>query len=396
MEPVPEKLALDAITHSLLRMTSTIAEAREYVLTIGIPTWNRCGNLAENLAALVREVIAVAPHAVEIYISDNASTDDTRMVGLDYAARYPFVTYHRNERNIGANANFQRVLESARGRYVWLFGDDDLIVEGSLSNLVDDIRRYDFPSVVIGGCIFDDTRERAYLRAVHEAVLTDAGVFAVHDAIELSGKITVLVFQREAVGRVLAAARPLIEGLRTGWPHLIWTMLLLGNGGTLLILPYATNYYVTRNRHNLIYDGVTLAELHINDYSRCVGAISPLVPANVACDLIRSLTRGRHSQFLKLVVYATYLNGYAEELRYAWSTLKLLPTWYNKRNFLLYYALPSLLPRSVRKGICTSISAVFFRWQRYRQFIEHVQGLKQHLRPHTDAGKARAFSRKDL
>ena len=39
---------------------------------------------------------------VELIISDNASTDATQAISLEYAASHPRVSYHRNEKNIGA------------------------------------------------------------------------------------------------------------------------------------------------------------------------------------------------------------------------------------------------------------------------------------------------------
>src|SRR5690606_31013056 len=57
--------------------------------------------------------------------SDNASTDATEEIATSFASRDPRVRYHRLPENIGAAANFMRVLELARGEYFrWAAADD--------------------------------------------------------------------------------------------------------------------------------------------------------------------------------------------------------------------------------------------------------------------------------
>src|SRR3990167_10199807 len=100
-----------------------------YILTIGIPTWNRFPYLKENLEAIFREVVKLPDIRIEILISDNASTDETQTYCESLAKQYSFVTYLRNKENLGANKNFQQVMQNAQGDYIWLMGDDDQIVE---------------------------------------------------------------------------------------------------------------------------------------------------------------------------------------------------------------------------------------------------------------------------
>jgi hypothetical protein len=80
----------------------------------------------------------VAEHSdiVELWISDNASTDDTP--GMIEAAKAlgPF-QYSRNRSNLGAVQNILRLTtELARGEWVWALGDDDLLMPGALSRVV--------------------------------------------------------------------------------------------------------------------------------------------------------------------------------------------------------------------------------------------------------------------
>ena len=46
-------------------------------LTISIPTWNRAEFLRENVLSMLPGILALPSGSVEIFISDNASTDET-------------------------------------------------------------------------------------------------------------------------------------------------------------------------------------------------------------------------------------------------------------------------------------------------------------------------------
>jgi glycosyltransferase involved in cell wall biosynthesis len=61
----------------------------------------------------------------ELVIADNASTDATPAIASEYAGRDPRVQYVRATVNAGVEANFQRVLREATGRYFMWAGCDD-------------------------------------------------------------------------------------------------------------------------------------------------------------------------------------------------------------------------------------------------------------------------------
>lgn len=61
----------------------------------------------------------------ELIISDNASTDNTQEICLEYAKNDERIGYHRCETNNGANWNFNRVFELSSGTYfMWAAHDD--------------------------------------------------------------------------------------------------------------------------------------------------------------------------------------------------------------------------------------------------------------------------------
>jgi len=104
------------------------------LLTIAIPTFNRAPYLRELLSALFDQLIAQP--RVELIVSDNASPDETPALIQGYQDRGLRIRYIRNETNIGADANFLQCFELARGKYVWIVGDDDIIPSGALDRVL--------------------------------------------------------------------------------------------------------------------------------------------------------------------------------------------------------------------------------------------------------------------
>lgn len=90
-------------------------------VSIGVPVYNGARYLAEALESLLRQTY----EDIEIIVSDNASTDATEEIARSFAARDSRVRYDRLPNNIGAAANFMRVLHLARGEYFrWAAADD--------------------------------------------------------------------------------------------------------------------------------------------------------------------------------------------------------------------------------------------------------------------------------
>lgn len=107
------------------------------LLSICIPTYNRAIYLQELLDVLLEEMSELTdPNSiVKIYISDNASEDETKQVVANYSNRIS-IDYFRNETNLGPQENMYRLLNYAKGDFVWIFGDDDLIKKGSLKKII--------------------------------------------------------------------------------------------------------------------------------------------------------------------------------------------------------------------------------------------------------------------
>ncbi len=104
-------------------------------VSICIPTYNRAKYL-QNCLKSINDAAQYLDESlnVEICISDNCSSDATEDI-VRYANLALPVKYSRNKRNIGIPRNFLHVVNMAEGEFVWLIGDDDLLMPNAITRL---------------------------------------------------------------------------------------------------------------------------------------------------------------------------------------------------------------------------------------------------------------------
>ena len=103
-------------------------------LSICIPTYNRSGSLTNCLNSIA---IAAKDHVgrFEICVSDNGSDDYTRSA-VEKAPLSLDINYNKNSKNLGIPRNFLHVVSMAKGEFVWLIGDDDLLLPDAFDRLL--------------------------------------------------------------------------------------------------------------------------------------------------------------------------------------------------------------------------------------------------------------------
>jgi glycosyltransferase involved in cell wall biosynthesis len=91
------------------------------LVSIGMPIYNGERHVRQALDSL----LAQNYDNFELIISDNASTDRTQEICLEYAQRDKRIQYYRNQVNMGTAWNFNRVFELSSGEYfMWAAHDD--------------------------------------------------------------------------------------------------------------------------------------------------------------------------------------------------------------------------------------------------------------------------------
>jgi len=110
---------------------------------IGIPVHNGESYIQEALDS----VLAQTFRDFEVIISDNASTDRTEEICRRYTQKDARISYYRNEKNIGAAPNFNRVLDLATAPYFQWFAHDDILAPQFLKKCVEILNNH--PEIVL-------------------------------------------------------------------------------------------------------------------------------------------------------------------------------------------------------------------------------------------------------
>lgn len=154
------------------------------LLTIAIPTYNRAQLLAACLEALLAQVSDENKPRIEFIVSDNCSPDNTTDVVNGYIGRGHPIAYHRNTENIGADRNITACFTKARGKYVWVFSDDDFLLPGYLQLIIELLDKQDW------GTLFLNTQWYTGEYSGNPAPPTSLGLDTFSNPLEYIGRIS--------------------------------------------------------------------------------------------------------------------------------------------------------------------------------------------------------------
>lgn len=116
--------------------------SKNIVLSICIPTYNRGEYLEKTILSIVSQKRFVETDDVEIIVSDNFSTDNTREISEKYTRVYgEKVRYYVNSENI-ADANFAKALSYGRGTFLKINNDTLTHQSGSLDRIIEVIQQH--------------------------------------------------------------------------------------------------------------------------------------------------------------------------------------------------------------------------------------------------------------
>jgi glycosyltransferase involved in cell wall biosynthesis len=101
-------------------------------VSIGLPV----RNAGDDIVGVVRSVLAQDHANLELFITDNASTDNTEEVCRELARSDSRIAYRRQPHNIGILNNFRFAMANASGTYFRWIGDDDRLEPSFASRCV--------------------------------------------------------------------------------------------------------------------------------------------------------------------------------------------------------------------------------------------------------------------
>ena len=112
------------------------------MITFAIPTWNR----VRQVEACIRSIAAqIKGDEAEILVSDHGSTDGTWDKLVDLQMEIPFLRKVHLDRPKGADFqhNFRHVFSQSVTPWTWMFGDDDILLPGSLDTILGLLKTFD-------------------------------------------------------------------------------------------------------------------------------------------------------------------------------------------------------------------------------------------------------------
>lgn len=120
---------------SIMESVVKDSEIKCKLLSIYIPTYNREKYISRQLRFLLEEFKYINQEQIEVIINDNCSTDNTKAV-VEQVIKGTNIIYHRNGSNLGIGGNMYAAAQYATGKYLWIIGDDDILLPGIVKRVV--------------------------------------------------------------------------------------------------------------------------------------------------------------------------------------------------------------------------------------------------------------------
>jgi len=126
------------------------------LLSICIPTFNRKKHLINCLNSIY---VAKKNTSIEfeVCISDNCSDENLNDLIDSYKNKIN-ITFNKNKKNIGFVKNYLKVCSIAKGKYIWLLGDDDMILPSSLVEIEKYLTKFSLIDFFFINSYFLDTK----------------------------------------------------------------------------------------------------------------------------------------------------------------------------------------------------------------------------------------------
>ena len=124
------------------------------LISIVIPSNNRTDLLKEAILSIISE--KGWNSNCELCISDNSEGDETfNFINTEYSSNSQIV-YRRSLDAPTLDENVNMAVSIAKGKYVWVFGDDDLISNDTLADLITYLDSSSPDILILNSCSFQE------------------------------------------------------------------------------------------------------------------------------------------------------------------------------------------------------------------------------------------------
>jgi glycosyltransferase involved in cell wall biosynthesis len=249
-------------------------------LSICIPTYNRPSQLFRLITEILGQIKKISPNSLEFIIVDDSDVINNDVERLLINANLPF-NYIRGKAN-GIDSAIIKILEHAKGEYVWWCGDDDQIADNFIETIFSVLKNppqkigYIFCSYVIGR--LDGLSKARYRYISAESLLNEIGI-----------DITLLtsgIFNRALGVKAIELAKKYVGSAFASQPILFAAMFPVGERISCCVIdtPLILNNPTILEKKGLFYDGVNAFGVN---YWSILGEYSNSIPASVRSKFLK-------------------------------------------------------------------------------------------------------------
>lgn len=105
-------------------------------LTVSIPTYNRPALLKKNLKEILSQISGYSNLAV--FVADDSGEQVNSSIIDELRSNYKDanIYFHLNPKNLGIDENIKNCISMPDSEYIWLMGEDDLLVPGAIKKVL--------------------------------------------------------------------------------------------------------------------------------------------------------------------------------------------------------------------------------------------------------------------
>lgn len=140
----------------MVYMSKIQTRTNKTLVTVVIPTFNRKEMLMRCIASVLKSTYS----KLEIIVADDASKDDTKDEVLKNYGSLKNFKYFKNEKEMMLSATINKALTIAKGKYIFILDDDNVIEKKCIEELISTFERYKEVGIVGPLAIYYSKRNR--------------------------------------------------------------------------------------------------------------------------------------------------------------------------------------------------------------------------------------------
>jgi glycosyltransferase involved in cell wall biosynthesis len=346
----------------------------KFKITLAIPTYNRDKFLKRTLENVKNEIGKIEDKSIiiEILVSDNCSEDTTKSVCKDFSNSYKYFVYHKNKKNLGYKGNILKLLELARGEYIWFMGDDDGVANDGFNTLLKAIKDYK-ADLYFGDSLIVELNQKAYYRNLDLDTKITFKEFSDTNLFRNSGKISNFIITKQQYLKEVKK----IKTVNSIWTHIQFALYSLNDNCECYIIlkPISLAYHSASD--NLAYNGEALLKIFTNEYINFYYEFKNNFKETNLKYFQNVLVN--NIDYKRILKKSAFTDDYFSLLKYMIYIIKRLPNSTLKIKFFLLYLLPNLTPFSIKRFIIKYIGYLLKGKQKTDGFIEKMRLKKEIL-----------------